>query len=164
MTALTAEELIAWVRRTARGWRELLEAHPELLGLPCDVRETHTVAQLLQHIVAVELRYAQRLSDEAQTPYEQIGFASVEAIFRTHASAMGRLSELLGRGPEFWEAEVEFATRSAGTLRGTRRTILVHLLMHSIRHYAQLATLVRQHGIGPGWEMDYLFMGVKAAT
>jgi hypothetical protein len=35
--------------------------------------------------------------------------------------------------------------------------------MHGIRHYAQLATLVRQHGVAPDWPMDYLFMGARRA-
>jgi uncharacterized damage-inducible protein DinB len=38
----------------------------------------------------------------------------------------------------------------------------VHVLMHSIRHYAQLATLMRQHGIKPDWPGDYLFMQATA--
>jgi uncharacterized damage-inducible protein DinB len=60
-----------------------------------------------------------------------------------------------------WAEELEFTTRRAGTLRATRKTILVHALMHGIRHYAQLATLVRQQGVAPGWPMDYLFMGAQ---
>jgi uncharacterized damage-inducible protein DinB len=51
---------------------------------------------------------------------------------------------------------LEFKTRSAGTLRATRRTVLVHLLTHSIRHYAQLATLARKEGVAPDWGMDYI--------
>ncbi len=42
-------------------------------------------------------------------------------------------------------------------MQATRRSELVHTLMHSIRHYARLATLVRQHGIQPDWAMDYMF-------
>ncbi len=36
-------------------------------------------------------------------------------------------------------------------------------MTHGIRHYAQLATLVRQHGVTPDWPMDYLFMGARRA-
>jgi uncharacterized damage-inducible protein DinB len=48
-----------------------------------------------------------------------------------------------------------------GAARSTRRTVLFHLLFHSIRHYAQLATLVRQHGVKPGSPMDYLMMELE---
>jgi uncharacterized damage-inducible protein DinB len=158
MTALTGSELLAWVEQTSTGWRHLVDEHPEMLSLPCDVRETSTVAGLLQHIVAVELRYAQRLSEMKQSSYDEIGFSSGKELFATHDRAMALLNELLSRDEIRWEEKIEFATRSAGTLQATRRVVLVHLLMHSIRHYAQLATLVRQHGIVPNWQMDYLFM------
>jgi uncharacterized damage-inducible protein DinB len=39
-----------------------------------------------------------------------------------------------------------------------RRTLFVHLFMHSVRHYAQLATLVRQHGYPVDFAMDYVIM------
>jgi uncharacterized damage-inducible protein DinB len=56
-----------------------------------------------------------------------------------------------------------FSTRSAGVLKASRRTVFVHLLMHSIRHYAQLATIVRHNGVKPDWGMDYLLMGATSA-
>jgi hypothetical protein len=59
---LTAEEVLAWNEKTAQNWRQLLISHPELLTQPCDIAGTKTVAELLQHIVAVELRYAERLA------------------------------------------------------------------------------------------------------
>ena len=161
MTALTGEELLAWVEKTTAGWRKLLAQHPEALLLPCDVRETHSVAELLQHIVAVELRYAQRLSGLRESGHEEVSLRSVEELYASHDQAMALLQTLLKEKDIDWEESIEFATRSAGTLQATRCVILVHLLMHSIRHYAQLATLVRQHGIKPDWPMDYLFMRVQ---
>jgi uncharacterized damage-inducible protein DinB len=163
MTALTGEELQAWVERTSLGWRELVAKNPQVLSLPCDVRETSSVAQLLQHIVAVELRYAQRLRGIPQSDYSAIPYSSAEEIFATHDRAMELLRDLPQWSPAEWEEILEFPTRSAGTLRASRRVILVHLFTHSIRHYAQLATLVRHNGVRPDWEMDYLFMGAGQA-
>ena len=59
---LTAEEILAWNEKTAKGWRQLLTNHPELLTQSCDIAGTKTVAELLQHIVAAQLRYAERLA------------------------------------------------------------------------------------------------------
>lgn len=160
MVALQAEELLAWVERTSQGWRELITEHPDVLSIPCDIRETSSVAGLVQHIVAVELRYAQRLRGLPESPYEEISMCSAAELYATHDKAVALLRPLLSRPDVAWEQRIEFATRSAGILQVTRRVVLVHLLMHSIRHYAQLATLVRQHGIKPNWPMDYLFMGV----
>jgi uncharacterized damage-inducible protein DinB len=158
MTALTGEELMEWLEVTSSGWRKLAAEHPEMLAIPCDVRETKTVAELLQHIVAVELRYAERLSDLPATDYSTIPTSPVEAMYAAHDRAMELLRDLLGCEGFAWEETIEFVTRSAGTMRAARRTVLVHAMMHAIRHYAQLATLVRQNGIAPGWSMDYLFM------
>lgn len=161
MNALSGLELMAWVEKTSAGWKALVEEHPGVLRLPCDIRDTKTVGELLQHIVAVELRYAERLADLPETQYERIGYGSAEEIYATHRQAMGLLRELMERGDYDWEQRIEFATRSAGRVRSSRRTVLVHLLMHSIRHYAQLATLVRKQGIRPGWAMDYMFMDME---
>jgi uncharacterized damage-inducible protein DinB len=161
MVAITGEELQKWVEHSSDSWKKLLSEHPEILSFPCDIRETKSVAELLQHIVAVELRYSERLNEIPQTPYESIPFDTVEAIYATHDRAMELLRPLLDRDEAFWGIVLEFQTRSAGTLRASRRTVLVHQLTHSIRHYAQLATLVRKHGVAHDWKLDYLFMGLQ---
>lgn len=161
MTALTGEELLAWVETTSAGWLQLLQRHPEVMTFPCDVMQVGTVAKLLQHIVAVELRYAQRLADVTASAYEDLPYGSPEEIFAIHTQAMELLRELLARPELDWEEWIVFETRSLGPIKASRRTVLVHLLMHAVRHYAQLATLVRQHGTKPEWPMDYLFMGAQ---
>jgi uncharacterized damage-inducible protein DinB len=158
--ALTADEMIAWLDKTSTNWRALIEAHPEILSMPCDVMGVCTVGGLLQHIVAVELRYAEQLSGLPPTEYAAIPFDSAAAIYATHERAMRKFQALLDSGVD-WNEKFEFVTRSAGPARASRKTVLFHALMHGIRHYAQLATLVRQHGIKPGWPMDYLFMGME---
>ena len=158
--ALTADEMLAWLETTSMKWKTLIEEHPEILAIPCDVMECGTVGQLLQHIVAVELRYADQLSGEAPTEYSAIPFDSAAAIYATHELAMKKFRTLLDSDVD-WDGSFEFMTRSMGAMRASRKTVLFHALLHAIRHYAQLATLVRQHGIKPGWQMDYLMMGIE---
>lgn len=157
MTALTGAQLLAWLDDTSRRWADLLSQHPEALSLPCDVRESQTVAQVLQHIVAVELRYAERLADQPATDYDRIPYDSVAPLRAVHSQAVELLLPLLEKPDGFWDEPIVFQTRSLGAVQSRRRAVLVHLAMHSVRHYAQLATLVRQHGIKPDWFMDYLF-------
>jgi uncharacterized damage-inducible protein DinB len=76
----------------------------------------------------------------------------------SHDTPMNLLLPLSEYGEDWWQHVLEFGTRSGGQMRATRRVIFMHRLLHSIRHYAQLATIVRQHGIDPGWMMDYLDM------
>ncbi|HEY4358186.1 MAG TPA: DinB family protein [Acidobacteriaceae bacterium] len=164
MTALTANELMRWNDATAKGLLAVLRKHPEALALPCDVREGSSVADLLQHIVAAELRYAERLHGEMVTEYEDIAKDSAESLYATHDRALETLRALLSDANYPWEEELEFPTRSiAGKLVATRRAIFSHALLHSIRHYAQLATLLRQHGISVGFPMDFLFVTARAA-
>jgi uncharacterized damage-inducible protein DinB len=157
---LTVEEVLAWNEKTAKGWRKLLLDHPELLTKPCDIAGTKFIAELLQHIVAAQLRYAERLAGLPISDYDSIPFDSVESIYATHDRSIEIFQQLLTSEID-WIEPIDFKTRSMGTLHSDRRTILFHALLHGIRHYAQLASLVRQCGVKPDWPMDYLFMNAK---
>lgn len=158
--ALSAEEILAWNERIAQGWRQFLTKHPELLAQSCDIAGTKTVAELLQHIVAAQLRYAQRLSELPISEYTSIPFDSVESIYATHDRAVILYRQLFVSDIN-WAETIEFSTRSLGQLRSDRKTILFHGLLHGIRHYAQLASLVRQCGVKSDLPMDYLFMNIE---
>jgi uncharacterized damage-inducible protein DinB len=157
---LSTKELIDWSERTADGWRELLAKHPELLTQPCDIAGAKTIGELLQHIVAVELRYAERLAGLPASDYAAIPFNSADAIYATHDRAAKLFQDLIATDSD-WDERIDFVTRSMGPARASRKAILFHAMLHGIRHYAQLATLVRQHGVKPGWPMDYLFMDME---
>jgi uncharacterized damage-inducible protein DinB len=160
--ALTAEELIAWNDKTAHNWLKLINEHPEILAIECDVYGVKTVGQLLQHIVAVETRYAQRLAGLEETSYDAIPYDTAAHIFAAHDAAIAAYRAELAKGGD-WDKKFEFQTLTMGRARSTRKTVLFHALLHGIRHYAQLATLVRQHGFKPAWPMDYLMMGIERA-
>ena len=154
---LTAEEILTWNEKTAQGWRQLLTRHPELLTQSCDIAGTKTVAELLQHIVAAQLRYAERLSNLPISDYATIPFDSVDSIYSTHDRATALFKQLFVSDIN-WDEPLDFTTRTMGTLHSNRKTILFHALLHGVRHYAQLASLVRRCGVKPDWPMDYLFM------
>jgi uncharacterized damage-inducible protein DinB len=157
---LSTSDLLAWTEKTSSGWRNLLTRHPEILAMPCDINGVKTVAELMQHIVAVELRWVERLAHLPETSYEQVPFDSVESLYATHDRAVALLQQLLASNID-WDAPIEFTTGNMGSARSARKTILFHALLHSIRHYAQLATLVRQHGVKPDWRVDYLLMDIE---
>lgn len=89
-----------------------------------------------------------------------IPFDSAEALYGVHERASSLFKQLLSRGID-WDEKIEFMTRSMGAARSTRKAIFFHSQLHGIRHYAQLATLVRQHGIRQSWPMDYLFLHME---
>jgi uncharacterized damage-inducible protein DinB len=156
---LTPSELLQWNDETAQRWKSLLTANPRALDFPCDVYGAESVRGLLRHIFAVEIRYAQRLGGDPVTPYDQIPAGGIGELFAFHDRAVAQYRKLLADDAADWEEKIEFATLSAGTLTASRRKILFHALLHGIRHYAQLATLVRRHGVRPDWPMDLLMSG-----
>jgi uncharacterized damage-inducible protein DinB len=154
---LTAEEMLAWDRRTADGWKALIMRNPAVLDVPCDVYGVHDLRGLLRHIVAVELRYAERLAGLAESPYEAIG-VDAEAIFAKHDEAHALLSKLVADADYDWSASQEFVTISWGLVTSRRNTMFAHAILHAARHWAQAAMLARQAGYKPDWSMDYLAM------
>lgn len=159
--ALTIDEVIAWNERTHAEWRKLFTAHPKLLDLPCDIAGTKTVAELMQHIIAPELRYAEQLSGLPITDYKEIPYHSIEAIYTTHDHAVALFRKLLASNTINWDEKFEFKTRSMGQARSTRKAVIFHAFLHAIRHYAQLTTLVRQHGVTHKLPQDYLVMSLE---
>ena len=162
MTSLTATEVLRWNDTNTAQWRKLFEKHPEALALPCDIRGSSTVADLLQHIVAVELRYAERLGDEAVTEYDAVPKESITKIFAVHDRAIAKINILLADATYDWQLEIDMETRQ-GRLIASRKAVLFHALLHSMRHYAQLATLLRHSGITATWPMDYLMVAARRA-
>lgn len=158
---LSADKLVAWNDETAQRWRKFIAGKPIVLSLLCDIRNGKTVADTLQHIVAVELRYAQRLAGLPESPYEEIPKNSIDSLMAAHDLAFFLVRNLLSNPDYDWSTELAFDTISAGRLRASRETILIHLTLHSIRHYAQLATLVRQQGYKTNWPMDYLMTAAE---
>jgi uncharacterized damage-inducible protein DinB len=160
---ISAEKFVTWNDATAKKWHDFIRGNPLILMLLCDIRNGKTVADTLQHIVAVELRYAQRLAGLPESPYEEIPKNSIDSLMTAHDLAFNLVRSLLANPDYDWSAELTFDTISAGRLRASRETILVHLTLHSIRHYAQLATLVRQQGYKTTWQMDYLLSAAERA-
>jgi uncharacterized damage-inducible protein DinB len=156
---LTATELLQWNDETAQRWKALLIANPPALDFPCDIYGVETVRGLIRHIVAVELRYSERLTGQPMTPYEALPTSSAEELFAVHDLAVTRYRQLLADDSIDWHEQLEFTTLSAGKLSATRKRVLFHALLHGIRHYAQLATLLRRHDVKPAWPMDFLICG-----
>ncbi len=154
--ALSGAELLAWTDETATRWTKFLAENPAVFALPCDIAGVHNVAELLQHIVAVELRHAQRFTGEEPIGYADVPCNSIEELAEMHRRAHTLVEGLL-KQPDFaWAEKISFVTRSAGTLTVSRRKIFFHAQMHSIRHYAQLTTIARQHGYKPEWMGDFI--------
>jgi uncharacterized damage-inducible protein DinB len=156
---ITLEELLAWNEETSEWWKAHLEAHPQLLELPCDIGGTRNVQEFVRHIWGVELRWSQRLAELPVTAREDIPTGPLNALFALHTQAMETFRELLLKDDASWSQAfaLDLANIPPEKQTMSRRKIALHALLHGHRHWAQLATLVRVAGFSSGFGGDLLF-------
>lgn len=157
-TALTFRELLDYTRAETEHWHRWLAAQPpEVLDLPVGTGRTATVRGLVHHIIVVERRYTDRLRGEPVSNYADVPSEPLDAMFAAFADTRARLNQWLQSAADADLAKVlEFQTLSAGTQSASARKVAVHLLLHGVRHWAQLATTLRQHGHATDWPHDIL--------
>jgi uncharacterized damage-inducible protein DinB len=157
--AVTLEELLIWNQESASRWNSRLDADPALLQVPCSIGGSSNVQQFVAHIWGVELRWGQRLADLPVLAKESVPPGPLAALFALHAEASAIYRRLLADPAQNWDLimplDVVWLPQQART--PTRRKVLAHARLHSQRHYAQLATLLRNAGFPPQIEGDLLF-------
>ena len=155
---ISFQELMHYNDAETRRWREFLEQHPDTLDLEVGIAGAKDIRGLIVHIFAVELRYAERLLGAAPTPYEQLPTGSLDEIFSIGDTARQKIKQYLAQATDTDLTTVlTFETRTAGTLSSSKRKIVAHTLLHSTRHWAQVATALRQHGYKQDWQHDFIF-------
>jgi uncharacterized damage-inducible protein DinB len=145
---ISLEELLAWNDHAAQHWYEHLDTNRALLEAECDIAGTTSVQELVRHIWSVELRWGQRLAALPVMNKEAAPSGPLDALFNLHREAMEIFRNLIAAPVSDWnEVYALEVDRIPEELRKpTRRKVAVHAMLHSHRHYAQLATLARQAG------------------
>jgi len=105
------------------------------------------VGELVRHIFSAEKRYVERLSGRPLTDTASIPDNNVEALFQFGKQSRKELKELVETFPAGeWDTPKDF--KILGYIaKGTPKKIVIHILMHEIRHWAQIATLFRLNGL-----------------
>ena len=159
-TSLSFEDLLKYSERETQHWHDWFKKSPAALGVKSDIAFTQDIRGVVHHIVAVELRYAQRLNEQPISEYSELP-TGLEALFATANTAQGLLRKFLAEAkPEEWDKVIDFPTRTMGTLTASKRKIFIHTLMHSARHWAQVAAVLRAGGFKQDWQHDFLFSDV----
>lgn len=150
----------AWERQEWHGW---------LQGQGDQVLETgvgshgdgrfDTVGDLITHIFSAEIRYVERLSGQPLTDTATIQTDSIDALFQFGRKSRASLTRFLETFPsKEWHVPQELNILTH-VLTTTPRRIVTHVLIHEIRHWAQIATLLRLNGLVAGFH-DFLFSPV----
>jgi uncharacterized damage-inducible protein DinB len=156
---ISLKELLAWGEESSNFWKAHLDANPALLQLPCSIGGTANVQEFVRHIWAAELRWANRIAGQPMLSPENSPAGPLEALFELHLNAAEILRGIVNNPAQDWDA--------AYTLEGDRippdartlsyRKMTLHALLHSQRHWAQLATLLRAAGFPSGFKGDLIF-------
>jgi uncharacterized damage-inducible protein DinB len=155
-------ELLAANEAETRKWRKWFDEQPaRVLDVPLSIAQTKNVREFLLHIFAVEWRYAERLQGMPVTPYETLPTKSVSDLFGVGEKACGMYREYLATVTDAdLGTVIEFPTRTAGIIRSSKRKIFLHAMLHGVRHWAQLATALREAGYPTSWGKDFLYSEV----
>jgi uncharacterized damage-inducible protein DinB len=162
IAGLAFDKLIEYEEEETQKWEKWLRTQPaQALDVPVGTGDTATVKGLIWHICAVEYRHAQRLLGEPAASPEELRRDSLDAIFRLGDEARMKLTSFLaGATNAVLNETITFETRSAGTFTCSRQKLLVHVLLHGVRHWAQIATALRQAGYQQDWQHDFLMAEV----
>ena len=155
-------EFTAWERSQ---WRELLSAHGDAaLGTsvgPHGDGRIATVGELIKHIFIAEKHHVDRLSNRPITVVSTIPGDTIEKLFAFGECSRRDLAAFVAAEPaDDWNAPREYKINGK-MVSVTPRKFIAHILIHEVRHWAQIATILRINGI-TGKCPDFLFSPVMA--
>jgi uncharacterized damage-inducible protein DinB len=143
-------------------WHDWFVERPQAWTVPFATGRMATIGGVVMHIFAVELRYAQRLLDQEVMPWEDFRQTSIEDVFELGDNARAQLVDFLTTAPESeLDRVLTFQTLTAGTVSASKHKIASNIFLHGIRHWGQIATVLRQHGFADQWAHDMLLTSVK---
>lgn len=161
--SITFADLLRYQDLETAKWRAWLENQPrELLDLPFGdaTKRMGSVREMIWHIFIVEWVYASVINEEPFGGWDQFQRETLADLFAIRDQAHARLSAYLARATE--ADMTRRLTLSGGdrTIHGSTRKFLAHTFFHSVRHWAQLATVLRQRGHQTDWHHDFVLSDV----
>ncbi len=160
--AVSFEELLRADEIEGTRWREWFAKQPDmLLDSPTDIAGAGNLRSLLMHVVGVQQRYAEWLTE---TPLTLNGTTAphhtAADIFAISDRSRALLWQWLSTAtPEELSKVVEYR-RGEFYLRATKRKAFLQVMFHNMHHFGQIATLVRDAGHPTDWIHDFIFSPV----
>lgn len=152
-------ELLAYEEEEANHWEEWFRANEPALSARVELK--HTLRNKLFHTFSVAQRNSERLLGEPMTLDRALEARSLEQLFDIGRLARKKYREFLSRATEEQVAIPQtYDSFSLGEFVATPRKLLLHGAIHSIRHWGQIATLLRQQGYTVGFHHDVIFSKV----
>jgi len=160
--ALRYETLLELTSTEQHRWHDWFVERPQAWAVPFATGRMATIGGVVTHIFAVELRYAQRLLDREVTPWEDFRQTSMDDVFELGDNARGLLVQFLTSAPDSeLDRVLTFQTLTAGTVTASKHKIASNVFLHGIRHWGQIATVLRQKGFADQWPHDLLLSDIR---
>jgi uncharacterized damage-inducible protein DinB len=156
--SLAFAELLHYTNIERERWRAWFETHPAAMDVPVQPTGRYpTVGKLIDHIVLVERRHLQRLTESPVAELTGLTGNNAPPLFDYGASVRRELEQYVADLDEDTADQMRvFAIRDR-EWRLTPRKLLFHILMHEVRHWAQIALAVRVAGLEPPGEHDLVY-------
>jgi uncharacterized damage-inducible protein DinB len=157
---LSLSDLIDYTDWERQKWHERLRQQGDAalktsIGPHGDGRFS-TVGDLVRHIFSAERRYIERLMGRPLTDTGSVPADNLKALFQFGDESRKELKKFVEEFPsERWDVPFEFKLMNS-VLTPTPKKIIAHVLVHEMRHWAQIATLLRLNGMTGDFH-DFLF-------
>jgi uncharacterized damage-inducible protein DinB len=152
-------DLFAYEEEEANHWEEWFRTNAPALSARVELK--HTMRNRLFHIFSVAQRNAERLLGEEMTPDRALEARTLEQLFDIGRVARKKFRNYLANATEEQLAtSQQYDSITMGEVTATPRKLLLHSVIHSIRHWGQIATLLRQQGYEVNFHHDVIFSKV----
>lgn len=154
---LSVEEFLRYTEEERTKWEQWFhENGEELLKMPLTGERDNTIGALIIHIFGPELRYVQRIQGETLSEYRGRPCTHIDEVFGFGIESRKAMRNFVDRAkPTDWGRAVEFNV-AGKSFRASVRKVILHTLMHEIRHWAQVARVMRERGFPPPGDHDLL--------
>ena len=155
---LSVDELLRYTGAERDKWRAWFVQHPAAVDLPVQPGgRLPTVGTLIDHIFLVERRHLQRLTRDPLSDSTGLTAAGALPLFDYGESVRRELARYVGElDPTVVNELRTFEVRDREWSM-TPRKLLFHILIHEIRHWAQIALAVRVAGLEPPGDHDLFY-------
>jgi uncharacterized damage-inducible protein DinB len=151
---LTVDEFLGYSNEQRAIWESWLRDHPPAIA---------TVWQLIAHLFLTEKRQTERMSGvTALTPSVGVAEPDVAGLFAFGRAARADLAAFIATLCDERACEpMEFHLPN-GVYAVSPRKMIFNLLVHDVRHWAQIALIVRNAGMTPPGRHDLLHSAALA--
>jgi uncharacterized damage-inducible protein DinB len=152
-------ELLDYTDHERQKWRHWIAADPQRLQIAFHAGGGRfpTIGALFDHVFLVERRHLSRL--EGGMPPESTGVKAGDwkALFEYADLVRADLRRYIEDLDAAESAQVMTIAAQSGTQTMTRRRLAAHIVLHEIRHTAQIAYAVRAAGHEPPGRHDLFY-------